>query len=312
MGAEEDRQLALYREFLKEEVEAGYLYRAMASRPGHPDLAKLYTSIAEAEDRHAAYWASRLRRAGVAEPRSKIGLRTRALGWVARRFGARVLIPVMARREAAERFAFDRLSGNKPRSMMAEERSHARLVNLARHGGLAGLDGAELARLDGAPRIIGGNALRAAVLGANDGLLSNTSLVMGVAGAQFASSAVLVAGLAGLLAGAFSMALGEWVSVQSSRELHQYHRRLAAAAERDDVPVPPGEADQLALLYQAEGVTADASRQMARDMLVELNVALEAGDDPALEVEDERQNPWIAAVVSFALFCLGAIVPVVP
>ena len=129
-----------------------------------------------------------------------------------------MVIPVMARREIAEHYAYDALGDDRPAEMVAEEQSHARLVQVARrHHTIADLDGLQLARLQGKPRVVGGNALRAAVLGANDGLVSNTSLVMGVAGAELSARAVLVSGLAGLLAGAISMALGEWISVTSSR-----------------------------------------------------------------------------------------------
>ena len=104
-----------------------------------------------------------------------------------------------------------------------QEQSHARLLQALTSGSKAGLEGSRIAQLEGRHRAIGGNALRAAVLGADDGLLSNLSLVMGVAGANLSGQSVLITGLAGLLAGACSMAIGEWLSVQSARELSQRH-----------------------------------------------------------------------------------------
>jgi VIT1/CCC1 family predicted Fe2+/Mn2+ transporter len=133
----------------------------------------------------------------------------------------------------------------------AQERSHALLLQTISAGSPGGLEGSALARLEGRHRASSGNALRAAVLGASDGLLSNFSLVMGVAGADLTGHSALVAGLAGLLAGAFSMALGEWISVQSSREL--YERQIAIEQSELDT-VPEEEQTELALIYQAKGL----------------------------------------------------------
>lgn len=297
--------------FLRDEIDAAYLYRAIAERPGHPELAQLYRNLADDEERHAEYWRERLTADGVDCHDVSPTLRTRALAAVARRFGARVLIPVMARREIAEHYAYDALGDDRPAEMVAEEQSHARLVQVARrHHTIEDLDGLELARLQGKPRVVGGNALRAAVLGANDGLVSNTSLVMGVAGAELSARAVLVSGLAGLLAGAISMALGEWISVTSSRELHQFQSKLTRG---DAVLAPPEEAEQLALVFQARGIEPTLARRQAEDAVRDMNRALRRGspllDDSANGSDD---NPWTAALVSFALFALGAVVPVLP
>jgi VIT1/CCC1 family predicted Fe2+/Mn2+ transporter len=104
--------------------------------------------------------------------------------------------------------------------MSADEKSHARLLSAASDRS-NGMMGADVAQMEGRHRLGGGNALRAAVLGANDGLVSVLSLTMGAAGANLPGHGVLITGIAGLLAGASSMALGEWLSVQSSRELYQ-------------------------------------------------------------------------------------------
>ena len=132
-------------------------------------------------------------------------------------------------------------------SLPADERSHARLLRQVS----AGVEGGTLARFEGRHRAVGGNALRAAVLGANDGLVSNFSLVMGVAGADPTGRAALIAGLAGLLAGALSMALGEWLSVQSAREL--YANQIAVEAEELEA-FPQEEQEELRLIYEAKGL----------------------------------------------------------
>src|SRR5690606_4986781 len=120
---------------------------------------------------------------------------------------------------------YSRTPGTKGTPLAAQEQSHLRLLQSIAGTAPQGVEGSVLARIEGRHRTLGGNALRAAVLGANDGLVSNLSLIMGVAGAELSSSAILVTGFAGLLAGAISMALGEWLSVQSSREL--YERQIA-------------------------------------------------------------------------------------
>lgn len=152
--------------------------------------------------------------------------------------------------------------------------------------------------------------LRAAIFGINDGLVSNTSLVMGVAGADVGNGYVLLAGVAGLLAGAFSMAAGEYVSMQSQREL--FERQIAL--EREELAESPDdEREELSLIYQAKGVpTADADR-LASSLMQDTDVALdtlvreELGLDP-----DELGSPWGAAASSFAAFSVGAVIPVVP
>lgn len=161
-------------------------------------------------------------------------------------------------------------------------------------------------------RPVDGNALRAAVLGANDGLVSNFSLVMGVAGASTGGDAVLVAGIAGLLAGSMSMALGEWLSVQSSRELYAREVALQAEAiERD----PDGEAEALAALYRAKGVPEADARMLAghiirgdRQAAVDTAAREQLGIDP----RELGGSAWTAAFTSFALFGVGAAVPILP
>jgi VIT1/CCC1 family predicted Fe2+/Mn2+ transporter len=173
------------------------------------------------------------------------------------------------------------------------------------------VEGSALARLEGRHRAPGGNALRAAVLGANDGLVSNLSLVMGVAGAALSEQAILVTGLAGLLAGAGSMAMGEWLSVQSSRELHQRQIDVEAA---ELAAAPEEEEAELALIYEAKGLPPEQARALAARLVADPATALDAlareelGVDPA----ELGGSAWTAAWTSFALFAVGAVIPVAP
>ena len=204
--------LARWSANLQAEVDGASIYRAMAANSGDGRLAQLYGGMAEAEERHATLWRARLEAAG-ASALIRPSWRARMLALLARRFGAGLVAPMIAGQERAARTMYDDQPEADGTTLRADERSHARLL----HTLTGGASGAMLARFEGRHRAIGGNALRAAVLGANDGLVSNFSLVMGVAGASSGGDPVLVAGLAGLLAGSLSMALGEWLSVQSAQ-----------------------------------------------------------------------------------------------
>jgi VIT1/CCC1 family predicted Fe2+/Mn2+ transporter len=175
-------------------------------------------------------------------------------------------------------------------------------------GGVAGND---VARLEGRHRATGGNALRAAVLGANDGLVSNLSLVMGVAGAAMSERAILITGLAGLLAGAGSMALGEWLSVQSSRELYRHQLETEQA---ELLMAPEEEEEELALIYQARGLDQKQARAFAATMMSNPDTALDtlAREELGIDPEALGGSAWEAAITSFLLFSFGAVVPVLP
>jgi VIT1/CCC1 family predicted Fe2+/Mn2+ transporter len=158
---------------------------------------------------------------------------------------------------------------------------------------------------------VGGNALRAAVLGANDGLCSNLSLVMGVAGASVDSHGILITGVAGLLAGACSMALGEWVSVTSARELAQREIRIESSELAED---PEAEGEELKLIYEAKGLSPSEAETMVRHLLADRTTALEAltREELGIDPKELGGSAWEAAVTSFVLFALGAAVPILP
>lgn len=160
-------------------------------------------------------------------------------------------------------------------------------------------------------RHVGGNALRAAVLGANDGLVSNLALVMGVAGAAFSGRTVLITGIAGLLAGAGSMALGEWISVQSSREL--FRRQLAIEAE-ELRRMPEVETEELVSIYRSKGLKEQEARLLAGRIMRDPKLALEthAREELGIDPHDLGGSAWVAAGTSFAFFAVGAFVPVLP
>ncbi len=293
----------------QDEIDSAALYRAVAEVESQPQLAELYRRLAATEDRHADFWERRLRAAGDEPPPARPGWRARVMARLARRFGPQFVVPTLVGLESADSSGYDAQPESAGTELPVEERSHARLLRSLSGGG--GMEGAAIARLEGRHRASSGNALRAAVLGANDGLLSNFSLVMGVAGAQLAGSTVLVTGLAGLLAGAGSMAMGEWISVQSAREL--FGRQIAI--ERDELAeVPDEEAEELALIYQAKGMTQAQARELATRQMANREGALDtlAREELGIDPEELGGSASQAAATSFVLFAIGAIIPVLP
>jgi vacuolar iron transporter family protein len=294
----------------QDEIDSAALYRAVADVEPVPQLAELYRRLATTEDEHAEFWERRLRDAGEAPGPRRPGWRARVMARLARRFGAQVILPTLTDLERADSRGYDAQPESAATAMPSEERSHARLLRTL-SGREGGLEGAAIARFEGRHRASSGNALRAAVLGANDGLLSNFSLVMGVAGAQLAGSTVLITGLAGLLAGAGSMAMGEWISVQSAREL--FSRQIAI--ERDELAeVPDEEAEELALIYQAKGMSEAQGRELAERQMANREGALDtlAREELGIDPQELGGSASQAAATSFALFAIGAIVPVLP
>ncbi|HEY3172472.1 MAG TPA: VIT1/CCC1 family protein [Thermoanaerobaculia bacterium] len=299
-----------YLENLKGEQDGAALYDAVAESEQNPKLAEVYRRLAAAERRHAGIWAEKLKTAGVEAPSYRPSVRTRILAWLARRGGARFVLPSIFALEQADRDKYDSQADARAAGMPADEHSHARLLgHIQRSGG--GMPGTEVARLEGRHRTFGGNALRAAVLGANDGLVSNLALVMGVAGAELQGRTILITGIAGLLAGSFSMALGEWLSVQSSRELYEHQIRTEAAEIEAS---PEEEAEELALIYQARGLEERESEILARRILQDPKGALDVMTREELGIDPSQLggSPWVAAFTSFALFATGAFIPVLP
>jgi VIT1/CCC1 family predicted Fe2+/Mn2+ transporter len=305
-----EADLARYRQSLKTERDAAALYAALVEAEPNPDLQKIYRRLANTELQHAEMWAEKLRAAGEPVPEYGAGWRTAALGWLAKRFGPAFVLPTIADLESKIGADYGKQTGPEATAMVAESQSHARLFRqIART--TRGLEGSAVARFEGRHRAAGGNALRAGVLGANDGLVSVFSLVMGVAGAGVATRQILLTGFAGLLAGALSMALGEWLSVQSSRELYQHQIGIE---KRELEQMPEEEMEELALIYQAKGIAPDEARRLAERLLSDDATALDtlAREELNIDPAELGGSAWEAAITSFILFAVGAVIPVFP
>jgi VIT1/CCC1 family predicted Fe2+/Mn2+ transporter len=306
-----NEDFARYRANRQDELDSAALYRTLAEAEVQPHLAEVYRRLAIVEERHAQFWEQKLRAAGQPVLPWRPGWRSRTLSWFARRFGAQFVLPTVAKMEQMNRHMYDKQPEAQQTSLPGEERSHARLLRTITATSQTGMEGRTLARLEGRHSAIGGNALRAAVLGANDGLVSNLSLIMGVAGAEMSGPAILITGLAGLLAGACSMAMGEWLSVQSTRELYQ--RQIAIEAS-EIAAVPDEEREELALIYQAKGMSAEEAEKLAAEVIADTSHALDtlAREELGIDPEELGGSAWEAAAASFLLFAIGAIIPVLP
>ncbi|GAB3038433.1 VIT1/CCC1 transporter family protein [Parafrigoribacterium mesophilum] len=281
------QEIRRWRQYLADERAEAAVYRDLAQRRSGEERAILL-ALADAEGRHEAHWRELLGD-DVGTPR-RGDLRTRALGLLARRFGSVFVLALAQRAEARSPYEADT---DATRSMAADERIHEEVVR--------GLAARGRNRLSG--------TFRAAIFGANDGLVSNLALVMGIGATGVSTAVILATGLAGLLAGALSMAAGEYVSIRSQRELLEASNPnpdASAALSHLDV-----DANELALVYRARGMSvADAEAKALRVMR---NLRLDRTDEvPVIDQHEEIGSARAAAFSSFAFFASGALIPVLP
>jgi VIT1/CCC1 family predicted Fe2+/Mn2+ transporter len=264
------------------EKESAWLYLKVAAREPDPAKADLFRKLAAAAEEQAGTWAA----GRGATPAFAPTPRARIVAWLIERLGPRPLRHVLAAMK---------LRGLSVYTAVAAP-GHAMPTSISqvgeRHRGVSG-----------------GN-LRAAVFGANDGLVSNASLVLGVAGAGTQSETLMLTGIAGLLAGGLSMAAGEYVSVRSQREMYEYQ----IALEKEELAEYPGEeAEELALIYNARGLDLEESRRLAQTLLADPERALDTLAREELGLNpDDLGSPWGAAISSFLAFSTGAVLPLLP
>src|SRR5690554_4756220 len=278
------KDIRRWRGYLADERAEARVYREFAARREGEER-EIFLALAEAEGRHEAHWLALLgNQVGKPRPGS---LRTRALAWLARHFGSVFVLALAQQAEARSRYAAD--SDATP-AMAADELTHQEVVRTLAVRGRNKLSG----------------SLRAAVFGANDGLVSNLALIAGIAAAGVEPKVVLLTGVAGLLAGALSMGAGEYVSVSSQREL------LDASDPRpqrhDEVAALDVDANELALVYRARGMDAHEAEVHAREVLR----GVEAVGEVRASTSDVVGTGMRAAFASFLFFSSGAIIPVIP
>jgi VIT1/CCC1 family predicted Fe2+/Mn2+ transporter len=297
-----------WRELLASERDAAALYQRLAAAE-RGERQQIFRDLSAIELKHAAHWESKLRSAGAeVPPPGRPSLRTRLLGAAAGRLSTQAVLPLIERAERADAGLYDSEPGALP-EMAADERGHARTLARLLDGGKPG-PVEQIARRERWHRGDRSGALRAGVFGVSDGLVSNTALVMGFAGSGASRTVALLAGVAGLLAGAFSMAAGEYISVSSQREMYQREIELERAELEER---PDEERSELVLIYRAKGLSRPVAEQLADTIMADREVALdtlareELGLDPG-----QLGSPWVAAGSSLLAFAIGAFVVVVP
>jgi len=292
-----------------DERNSALLYETLSHIEKDKRIAEIYLRMVGVELRHAEKWETELREGGESIPEFQPVFRTRLMILMAKWFGPSAILSGMQSMERAGSSTYSQQPD--ARGMVADEKSHAFLIGQIVGSMRGGFEGGTLALLEGRHRASGGNALRAGVLGANDGLVSNLSLVMGVAGAALSGRSILITGIAGLLAGACSMALGEWLSVQSSRELYAHQIGI----ETDEIEShPQEEAEELALIYEARGLKPEQAKTLAGQIMANQEYAIQtlAREELGINPDELGGSAWEAAFTSFGLFAVGAIIPVLP
>ena len=293
---------------IQTEIDASFLYGILAKNEEDENVASVFSQMSEIEHGHAAAFMAKnqLHLSQLPGPSA----RAKILNTIGKILGYDYILGVLldTEKSISSSVANARNKNRSPSSI--SDTAHVAILNNILENNPK-IVGSTLTRFEKRHRSVGGNALRAAVLGGNDGLVSNFSLVMGIAGAAIGQKEILLTGLAGLLAGALSMALGEWISVKSSQELSENQMQL----EMDELETnPAGEEKEIALIYQAKGIPQRQALEMAREIMSNKDdtMAILIKEELGINVEDLKGSAMEAAVTSFLLFSVGAIIPVSP
>lgn len=293
---------------LQTEIDASYLYKKLAEHESDPAVANVYRQMSDIEKSHAEAFAKK-ENVDLAKFMAP-SWRARTLNAIGRVFGYNYVLGAVMDTEKSLSNAVITYKQKNNEAITGTEANHVKILRSIMDAG-KGITGPQITKFEKRHRSVGGNAIRAAVLGGNDGLISNFSLIMGVAGAAAGQEAVLLAGIAGLLAGALSMSLGEWISVKSSQELYENQMQI----EMEELETnPEGEMKELALIYMAKGVAEAQAYQMATDIMKDKTFAHQVlvKEELGIDAEELKGSAMEAAIYSFILFAIGAIIPVLP
>jgi VIT1/CCC1 family predicted Fe2+/Mn2+ transporter len=270
----------------KEEKRSAYLYVALSQMEKNPVHQKLFLNLSVLADRQAEIWEKQIKMADMTIPAYHPDLRVRFVLLLVQCFGARALRAALAAMKIRGMSIYQApdLGSSPSPDKESIEKKHSIIRS--------------------------GNNIRAAVFGVNDGLVSNASLIFGLAGAGMSAHGIVLAGVAGLLAGACSMGAGEYVSVRSQREMLEYQLAL----EKSELELyPEEEAAELALIYQARGLPKEESEKMAHLLIQNPEKALETLAREELGIDPtELISPWGASIASFFAFGIGAFIPLLP
>ena len=290
------------------EIDACYLYSKLAENEPDEAVANIFRRMSEIEKGHAEAFAKKVNIP--TENLIKASWRAKTLNLIGKIISYDYVLGAMMDTEKSLSNAILKAKEKNNMELTGAETNHVKILwSIVEND--KNISGAQHAKFENKHRSVGGNAIRAAVLGGNDGLLSVFSLVMGVAGATGGNQSVLLAGIAGLLAGAMSMALGEWISVKSSQEL--YENQMAIEME-ELVTNPEGEEKELALIYMAKGIPEAQANTMASDIMKDKTHAHEVlvKEELGINPEELKGSAFEAAFYSFLMFTIGGLIPVLP
>jgi vacuolar iron transporter family protein len=287
------------------EVDASYLYGILARHETNSEIAEIFSEMSEIEMSHAqAFWKSN--NTSLPGP----SFQARMMEKLAKYFGYDFILWILMETEKSMSYSILSQKKNTQEKVDFGDTSHvAILKNILDHH--PGIEWSDIARFEKRHKSIGGNALRAGVLGGNDGLVSNFSLVMWIAGATSGNNEIILAGSAGLLAGALSMALWEWISVKSSQELYENQIEL----EKEELELhPEGEEKELVLIYRSKWIPLEESKRLAAEVIQNTQQAhhILVKEELGIDEEGLKGSAMEAALSSFFLFAIGAIIPVFP
>lgn len=293
---------------IQTEIDASFLYRKLSEYEEDKTIADVFRQMSEIENGHALAFALKANISASQLPQPS--WRARTLNFIGKLFGYDYVLGALMDTEKSISNAVVQAKKKNNEQINGNETTHVAILRSILEKE-TNVSGKQLARFEKKHRSVGGNAIRAAVLGGNDGLVSNFSLVMGIAGATAGQQGVLLAGLAGLLAGALSMALGEWISVTSSKELYENQMQL----EMEELETSPeAEMKEIELIYTAKGIEQSKAREMATEIMHNKSRAHEilVQEELGINAEELKGSAFEAASYSFILFAIGAIIPVSP
>lgn len=292
---------------IQTEVDAAYLYNQLAIHEEDEQVADIFRQMSEIEKGHAEAFLKKINLPADKMPGPSF--RARTLNRIGKLFGYDYVLGTLMDTEKSLSSSVINMKKKTNMPVTGAETNHVKVLrNIVENSSVSG---STIARFETKHRSVGGNALRAAVLGGNDGLVSNFSLVMGVAGATHGQEGVLLAGLAGLLAGALSMSLGEWISVKSSQELYENQMEIEM---EELLTSPENEMKELELIYKAKGIPEEQAKEMAARILKDPEHAHEllVKEELGINADELKGSAFEAALYSFFLFAIGAIIPVFP
>ncbi len=293
-------------EHYRDERDAAYLYRALAAVEINAERRELFVKLALVEDRHAERWETLFAESGRPLPRYATAQRTRLLAWVAKHFGTSPILPLMLAEEGREVQAYLGMARQS-----SHRHTHQAAVDIASDSAVHARELAQMMGRNGEPWHVGGSGgyLRSIVYGFNDGLTANFGLVAGVLGASVAPHVVIISGVAGAIADALSMGSSGYLAAKSEAEVQAHQIDL----ERSEMRLMPDlEEEELALIYEAKGLSAERARETAQAMMQDPSLALDAMVREELNIHPAELAPLKDGIVTGAATAIGAFIPIFP